>query len=114
MSKRRKQRKSLYHGVIEKELRSLHQKGAHVERQRDLIRTLLNTLVCQQGGKIVLSKDDFENARGGRTDIEQTGTDAYTVTFVPADSLPPKRTLWQRLRGLFRRSPKLLAETPHG
>ncbi len=110
MSRRgNRQKKSLHHGAVEKELRSLHEKGVHVERQRDLIRTLLNALVCQQSSKVKLSKQDFENARGGKCDIEQTGDDEYTVTFIPGENTPltvRRRTFWQWLRDLFRRPKK--------
>jgi len=114
MSKRRKRgHDRLHHAAVERELRRLNDNGALVERQRDLMRTVLMALVFKLGGSAELGKVDFELARGGKLEVADLEGDegGLRAIFLPREgvSLRPAREpsgwwarLWVRVWAWFR------------
>jgi hypothetical protein len=101
MTKRnRKPKKSLHHGLVERELRVLHEKGAAVEHQRNLIRTVLNAVVAKYGGKIDVSKEDFEYSGGGNVELEELPDKGIRIIFTAKEGA--KIVRWSRLRYWWR------------
>jgi len=108
MSKRRNKRprQSLAHGAVEKELRSLHRKGEHVERQRDLTRALLHAVLIQQGGSVLVTREELD-AEGTSNVEDRDGK--VLIQFTRDDAAPIVRKLstwarfwvWLRLRLAF-------------
>jgi hypothetical protein len=84
MTKRR-QRKSLHHGAVERELRRLTEMGAAVENQRNMIRSLLVAVARKHGYAIDLTKYDREMAKGGTVELEPNplDTEGIRIRFVP-------------------------------
>jgi hypothetical protein len=95
MTKGKRARKSLHHAAVERELRRLHEQGATVEKQRDLIRTVLNALVLQLGGQADIPKRYFEQAAGGKIEVEERKGGGLRVTFTEReDSVVRRRSRW--------------------
>jgi len=105
--KKRKPRQSLHHAAVEREMRRLNEQGAVVERQRDLIRTVLNALVFKLGGTAKLTKEDFDRSGGGTIAVDERKGGGLVVTFTPREGVKPPsfwRRLWENVRRWFPRS----------
>jgi len=97
MSKRRNRKpRNLAHGAVEKEMRALHRKGEHVERQRDLTRALLHAVLIKSGGSVLVTREELDAGAGGTSSVEDVNG-SVNITFTPDDEAPAKRrTLWRR------------------
>lgn len=106
MSRRNQRpRKNLALGAVEKEMRLLHQKGEYVEKQRNLTKSLLHAILVKHGGSVTVTRAQLNEGARGRSTAEPKGDGVRIVlTIDPPEGAAlaiPKRSLWQRLKGLF-------------
>jgi hypothetical protein len=91
MTKGKRARKSLHHAAVERELRRLHEQGAAVEQQRDLVRTVLKALVHRLGDEVELSKEDFRRASGGMIEVSMADAGGVHISFKPRQDAVERR-----------------------